>query len=95
MSNTTKLLQLLESDCTLKPDQLSAMTGLSVQEVENTVRDLEERKTILGYQAIVDWNSTDRDDVTVSELVCQLQETGRGSLSRFVLPTFDEDDLDE
>lgn len=38
---------------------------------------------------------TDRDDVTVSELVCQLEETGRGSLSRFVLPTFDEDDLDE
>ena len=38
---------------------------------------------------------TDRDDVTVAELASQLQETGRSSLSRFVLPSFDEDDLDE
>lgn len=38
---------------------------------------------------------SDRDDATVSELACQLQETGRNALSRFVLPSFDEDDLDE
>lgn len=38
---------------------------------------------------------TDRDDKTVAELVCQLEDTGRGALSRFVLPSFDEDDLDE
>ena len=38
---------------------------------------------------------TDRDDVTVAELASQLQETGRSPLSRFVLPSFDEDDLDE
>ena len=78
MSNTTKLLQLLESDCTLKPDQLSAMTGLSVQEVENTVRDLEERKTILGYQALVDWDKTDREAVTALIEVKVVPQRGDG-----------------
>lgn len=78
MSNTTKLLQLLESDCTLKPDQLAAMTGLSVREVENTVRDLEERKTILGYQALVDWDKTDREAVTALIEVKVVPQRGDG-----------------
>ena len=78
MSNTTKLLQLLESDCTLKHDQLSAMTGLSVQEVENTIRDLEERKAILGYQALVDWDKTDRESVTALIEVKVVPQRGDG-----------------
>ena len=35
---------------------------------------------------------SDRDGLSVSDLVCQIQETGRGSLSRFVLPAFDDED---
>ena len=59
-----KLLQLLEEDCTLTPEQLSAMTGESLEEVRAQIRKFEEDKIILGYQAIVDWDQTDRENVT-------------------------------
>ena len=60
----TKLLQLLEEDCTLTHEQLAAMADMTVEEVKATVKKYEEEKVILGYQAIVDWNTTDREDVT-------------------------------
>lgn len=60
----TKLLKLLEEDCTLTHEQLAAMADMTVAEVEAAVRRYEEEKVVLGYQAIVDWNATDREAVT-------------------------------
>ena len=60
----TKLLQLLEEDCTLTHEQLAAMANMTVEEVKAAIKKYEEEKVILGYQAIVDWNTTDREDVT-------------------------------
>ena len=60
----TKLLQLLEEDCTLTREQLAAMANMTVEEVEAAIKKYEEEKVILGYQAIVDWNTTDREAVT-------------------------------
>ena len=60
----TKLLQLLEEDCTLTHEQLAAMANMTVEEVKAAVKKYEEENVILGYQAIVDWNTTDREDVT-------------------------------
>lgn len=58
------LLRLLESDCTLSKSQLGAMVGASPERVEEMVRDLEKKNIILGYKAVVDWDATDRNDVT-------------------------------
>ena len=60
----TKLLQLLEADCTLTPDQLSAMTGMSVEAVKTAIKGYEDERLILGYQAVVDWDRTQRESVT-------------------------------
>lgn len=60
----TKLLQLLEEDCTLTHEQLAAMANMTVVDVETAIRKYEEDKVILGYQAIVDWNTTEREAVT-------------------------------
>jgi len=60
----TKLIQLLEEDCTLTHEQLAAMANMTVEEVEAAIKKYEEEKVILGYQAIVDWNTTDREAVT-------------------------------
>ncbi|MEG1858247.1 MAG: Lrp/AsnC family transcriptional regulator [Pseudoflavonifractor sp.] len=60
----TKLLQLLEEDCTLTHEQLAAMANMTIPQVDAAVKKYEDEKVILGYQAIVDWNSTDREDVT-------------------------------
>lgn len=60
----TKLLQLLESDCTLTHDQLAALTGMTAAEVETRLKEYEASKTILGYKAVVDWERTDLEKVT-------------------------------
>ena len=59
-----KLLQLLENDCTLTPDQLASMSSMSVEDVKAAIKWYEEEKIILGYKAIVDWDRTDRESVT-------------------------------
>ena len=45
-------------------EQLAAMANMPVEEVKAAVKQYEAEKVILGYQAIVDWNTTDRDAVT-------------------------------
>ena len=59
-----KLLQLLENDCTLTPEQLASMADMSVEDVKAAIKRYEEEKVILGYKAIVDWDRTDREAVT-------------------------------
>ena len=56
-----KLLRLLEQDCTLTHEQLASMTDMTVADVEAAIQRYEADKTILGYQAIVDWDRTDRE----------------------------------
>lgn len=58
------LLRLLEGDCTLSKKQLAAMVGMSTERVEETIRDYEKNNIILGYKAVIDWDATDRQDVT-------------------------------
>ena len=59
-----KLLQLLEEDCTLTPEQLAPMAGMSVEEVKAAIAAWEKERIILGYKAVVDWDRTDRESVT-------------------------------
>lgn len=59
-----KLLSALEKDCTLSHEQLAAITGQSVEEMEADLKKAEDSKLILGYKAIVDWERTDREYVT-------------------------------
>ena len=73
-----KLLQLLENDCTLTPEQLASMADLSVEEVKAAVKRYEEEKVILGYKAIVDWDRTDRESVTALIEVKVTPQRGEG-----------------
>ena len=59
-----KLLELLERDCTQTPEQLSAQSGLTLEEVRREQKRLEDEGVILGYQAIVDWDRASREAVT-------------------------------
>ena len=59
-----KLLRLLEQDCTLTHEQRASMTDMTVADVKAAIQRYEADKTILGYQAIVDWDRTDREAVT-------------------------------
>ena len=73
-----KLLQLLEQDCTLTPEQLASMTDMTVEDVKAAVKRYEEDKVILGYQAIVDWDRTQREAVTALIEVKVTPQRGEG-----------------
>lgn len=74
-----KLLRLLEQDCTLTHEQLASMTDMTVADVKAAIQRYEADKTILGYQAIVDWDRTDREAVTalIEVKVTPQREIGR------------------
>lgn len=58
------LLELLERDCTQSPAQLAAQAGMTEEQVRSEMRRMEEDGTILGYQAVIDWDRTRREAVT-------------------------------
>ena len=60
----SKLLRLLEADCTLAHEQLASMAGMTVDEVRKEIKQYEDDKVIWGYKAIVDWDRTQRESVT-------------------------------
>ncbi len=73
-----KLLQLLEEDCTLTNEQLAAMADMTLPQVEEARRKLEEDNVILGYKAIVDWDRTQREAVTALIEVKVTPQRGEG-----------------
>ena len=74
----TKLLQLLEEDCTLNDEQLASMANMTAEEVRAARAKLEEDKVILGYKAIVDWDRTQREAVTALIEVKVTPQRGEG-----------------
>lgn len=74
----TRLLQLLESDCTLTNAQLASMAGMTEEEVRAERKRFEDEHIILGYQAIVDWDRTQREAVTALIEVKVTPQRGEG-----------------
>lgn len=74
----TKLLQVLEQDCTMSDEQLASMANMSVEEVKAAKANLEADKVILGYKAIVDWDRTQREAVTALIEVKVTPQRGEG-----------------
>jgi len=73
----TKLLKLLEQDCTLTDEQLASMTDMTLEEVIAAKAKLEAEKIVLGYKAIVDWDRTQREAVTALIEVKVTPQRGR------------------
>ena len=73
-----KLLEMLEQDCTLTPEQLAASLGKNVEEVKSAIAAYEKDRTILGYKAIVDWDSTNIESVTALIEVKVTPQRGEG-----------------
>ena len=59
-----QILQILDKDCRLTPEQLAQKCGRDVEEIKATIRRLENEGVILGYKALIDWDKTDREYVS-------------------------------
>ena len=74
----TKLLKLLEQDCTLTDEQLASMADMTLEEVIAAKAKLEADRIVLGYKAIVDWDRTQREAVTALIEVKVTPQRGEG-----------------
>ncbi len=59
-----QVLKILQKNSRLSNADIAAMTGMEEKEVEAIIKELEEKKIINGYQAIVNWEKYDEDKVT-------------------------------
>lgn len=73
-----KLLELLESNARLSVKQLAVMLGESEEAVEERIRGYEKDGTVLGYEALIDWDKTDREYVTAMIELRVAPERDRG-----------------
>lgn len=58
------LLNLLENDARLTPEQLAVMLNKEKGDITGEISQLENDGVILGYKALIDWDKTDREYVT-------------------------------
>lgn len=59
----TSLLDILRDDCRIPLEKMAVMTGSSVEDVASAIESLEQRKIILRYSPMINWDRTDRDRV--------------------------------
>ncbi len=57
------ILEFLEKDARLTPAQIAVMTESDEGDIKKAISDFEKDGTILGYQALIDWDKTDREYV--------------------------------
>ena len=60
---STKLLKLLESDCTYTTAQLAAMCATTEDDITARIDDLKKDNILLGYKAVVNWERTAIENV--------------------------------
>src|SRR3989344_4942984 len=65
-----KLLKLLGTSASIRPDQLAPMLGISQAEVKKKIQQYEEEKVILGYKAVIN------DEVAAPQTVKAAIEIG-------------------
>lgn len=58
------ILELLEDDSRLTPEQLAVMLDKEVGDIRDLVRSFERDGVILGYKTIIDWDKTERGNVS-------------------------------
>ena len=58
------ILLLLEQDCTMRVSALAAAGGVKEDEARAAIKKYEDDRTILGYQAIIDWDRVRKETVT-------------------------------
>jgi DNA-binding Lrp family transcriptional regulator len=64
MDKSMEIIDLLCENSRLTEKQIATITGLSEEKVKNTIKSLEDKKVLLKYTTLVDWEKTDREVIT-------------------------------
>ena len=59
-----EILEVLEKNSRFKDEEIATMTGKTVEEVREAIRDYEEKNIIAGYTTLINWENTGTETVT-------------------------------
>ena len=59
-----EILEVLEKNSRYKDEEIATMTGKTVEEVREAIRDYEEKNIIAGYTTLINWENTGKETVT-------------------------------
>ena len=59
-----EILEVLEKNSRYKDEEIATMTGKTVEEVRESIRDYEEKNIIAGYTTLINWENTGKETVT-------------------------------
>ena len=57
-----EILEVLEKNSRYTDQEIAVMTGKTVEEVREAIRDYEERSIIAGYTTLINWENTGKRD---------------------------------
>ena len=73
-----EILEILEENSRYSDEQIAVMTGKTVEEVREAIRDYEEKSIIAGYTTLINWENTGKETVTALIEVKITPQRGEG-----------------
>lgn len=73
-----EILEILENDSRYSDEQIAVMSGKTVEEVREAIRDYEEKSIIAGYTTLINWENTGKELVTALIEVKITPQRGEG-----------------
>ena len=72
-----QLLKLLENNARISEHDLALLLNESEEAVREAIADLEQRKVIVGYHTVINYNQTKQDEVMAIIEVNSVPERGK------------------
>jgi len=73
-----EILEILEKDNRISPEQIAVMLGKSVEEIQAAIKKYEEEGVILGYNTLINWEKAGKESVTALIEVKVTPQRGEG-----------------
>ncbi|EIV99886.1 LOW QUALITY PROTEIN: transcriptional regulator [Thermoanaerobacter siderophilus SR4] len=84
MDKTMKIIELLQENSRLTEKQIVVALELTEEEVRNTIKELEDKKIILKYSSLINWEKTNCEIVTalIDVKVAPQQDLGFNAIAQ-------------
>ena len=63
------ILELLEKNSRISFEDMASMLGTTKENIESTVKQLEQNKTICGYTTLINWDKTEKEGDYITSLI--------------------------
>lgn len=73
-----KILELLEDNGSLTPEQIGVMVGKSADDVEKAIEEYKKNNVIVANRTVIDWDKTDKEAVTALIELKAMPQRGTG-----------------